>query len=864
MFGHRHRSPFIGLFGIFLAFIVGRGLAETDEVQFSEQSLQYRTALHYDPLLDGPLGPLIKLYGEGERLDELIGLYRAHFEQYPDDAGAKTVLIRILRKEDNAAADKLLAEAIQLHPGYAPLRYLFFQSLESKGDARALEQLAEAIRLEKAAARRAEWLSRFLSLAVDDESRELASELLRARLDREEIPSSELFALGLMMQRHQFWELSKEALGRVVLDDLSPEERVDLQVRLAVADGELGNRSEAAERLDTLLGQLAADHWRRREILSLRLSVIATEEERGKLLAQVGALWEADRDNVDRAIDYVEVLLASEKQNEALEFLLAESTRLPDSERLEARALAMLAAINDLAAEEAWLDSRLEQNPERSDLRFRLVMARFALGKDGDARQDFETVLVGLPSEEVSERLLELQRFLRRIDRLDAASEYLERYVQKDRGDLAAATELLQIHLLQDDRAAAEQVILQIDVTGGTADEIGDLAGLLINEEFVADAKRFLDAYLKTDPRHFELRLDLIDASALLGDRAVVELQIEAARSLVDSASRYRSWLLVASEAEASFDNLAAFFEAEQRRFDFSNREWGEEEIEKFLLFCEIGRQKNLIDRVATAIRRRLESSDLDEESEITLRRLLVSSLDSDPQSSEEVEEQLAVLLELDPDNASLYTLKQAIAYHQIGRIDLAQDLLDDQIFTEIKDPDLLWEAPSILLGYGYHQKAADGLRALTSVAPGEILAWERRLALLTALGNESELRDSIRYLTGSDNGFRWDRASLKSLREQLVSSYWRSASELLSDRGGSRADEALPLLNSIQRESSLLNEAPWVDWVRAYLLYRLGRSEEADSALARFRENQGERISFPDGIELFSGEAESVLTPSP
>src|SRR5690606_22939944 len=111
------------------------------EDEFLKSSVRDRTALYHDPLLDAPLASLVKPYRGAERVDELIGLYRSHVEQYPQDAGAKTVLIRLLRRVDRGGADEMITSAVRLHPDYAPLQYVLYRFLEDRGDARATEAL---------------------------------------------------------------------------------------------------------------------------------------------------------------------------------------------------------------------------------------------------------------------------------------------------------------------------------------------------------------------------------------------------------------------------------------------------------------------------------------------------------------------------------------------------------------------------------------------------------------------------------------------------------------------------------------------------------------------------------------------------
>jgi tetratricopeptide (TPR) repeat protein len=121
--------------------------------------------------------------------------------------------------------------------------------------------------------------------------------------------------------------------------------------------------------------------------------------------------------------------------------------RLPKSRLLETRAIEVLEAEGDLEGLANLLTDRLELEPDRPDLRFRLVKAGYALRRDAAAEQDFRTVVAGLDPKAVSERLLELQRYLRGIERLDAAAGYLEQYVRNHPARLDVARELAEVRL---------------------------------------------------------------------------------------------------------------------------------------------------------------------------------------------------------------------------------------------------------------------------------------------------------------------------------------------------------------------------------------------------------------------------------
>src|SRR5690606_20311946 len=141
-------------------------------------------------------------------------LYRNHIAQYPVDAKAKTVLIRILRRVDRAGADELVAEAVTQHPDYAPLQYVLFRFFEERGDVRATEALSRAIDLETDPARRNAWLEELLELSEGETARAFATSHLERLLSAEKVDLATLLSTARLAQRHRFWEQSLTALNR--------------------------------------------------------------------------------------------------------------------------------------------------------------------------------------------------------------------------------------------------------------------------------------------------------------------------------------------------------------------------------------------------------------------------------------------------------------------------------------------------------------------------------------------------------------------------------------------------------------------------------------------------------------------------
>ncbi len=826
-----------------------------DEARFNEESMRFRTALYHDPLLDPPLESLVKLYLSAERTDELVALYRNHIAQYPEDPGAKTVLVRILRRVDRAGADTLVAEAVPQHPDYAPLQYVLFRFFEERGDARATEALSKAIDLEPNLARRNAWLEELLALSEGETARALAAGHLDKLLAAEKVDLPTLLSTARLAQRHRFWEQSLTALNRARLSSPDPDASVEIELMRAAALAQLSRRGEAERLLDALLAKLAPDHWRRRELLTLRLGVAATDEGRTAYLAALEAAHGKKPDSESAALDYAEALAASERRDEAAAVLVAASTRLPKSHLLESRALDLLEGGGNLEALADFLEDRLEAEPGRLDLRFRFVKAQYALGRDAAAEQDFRTLVAGLPPDEVSGRILELQRYLRGIDRTDAAAAYLEQYVRNHPARLDVARELAEILLSTRAVGAGEtigELVRSLRPEEAEAGNVLDFAEFLLDQGFAHPARLLVEAKLAVEPRQFDLGLKLVEILGRAGDAAAVRDRIASLREMTDTAPRYSQWLAASLAAHRHLETLPGFLESELNRYDFDDGLWPEEKVEKFLILCEAGKRDLPVARLAEGLRRQLSQSRLDAALRLRLRKVLVAVLETDPSTAPELEEQLRLLSTEDATHRADHDLRRALVYHRGERRDLARTLLASVDLADVVSAPLLREAADVLVEYDLLDAADTALETVTRLEPADLLSWERRLSVLAALGEEATLRAVIRTLKSGEKGLALRGRSLRSLDDHLEASYWRSAARLL-ESGDPAA--VLPLLASIEQEEPSERARLWSEWTRARVLSRLGREAEAREAIKRLQDRASARsltsLSFPDGLEL-------------
>lgn len=845
----------------FLLLFGGPLVAQFDlsEEQFQERSLQYRKALHYDPLIESALDSLVRLYGDAERSDELVGLYQGHIAQYPDDAGAKTVLVRVLHKLKRAGVEQQLAAAAQVHPDFAPIQYVLFQFLDENSDPRSLEALSRAIDLQTNPARRNEWLDELLARSNEDDGRKLAAAQLQKLIDVPEQTPQNFMELARLMQRYQYWEMSLSALSKAKEGQLDPESGIEAEILSATAEAALGNRQAAGRRLDSVLGRLSPDHWRRSQVMSQRVSVLATEAERNAMLKVVRDRYQKNPKSESAILDMAEMLIASEKRGDAADLLADSSLELPDSELLEKRAVEELRAFGDFSRFEQYLEERLEQSPGRQDLRLELVKVHYALDKDLDARQDLQSVLAGLDTEESSGLILETGRFLQTRGKLQSAVGLLKAFVEKNPTRLDVVRELAEIYVKMDDRGAISDLLSLVDVEGAKVENLLDLAGFLVENSFLVVANRMLESRLKAEPDLFEVGLLHIRVLGEIGDPQAAAQRIEKVRKLADSSPRYAQWLEASLEAYALFERQEQFFDSEEARYSYSGEEWTPQRLERFLLLCELAGKRRMSDRVSRAIQTQLAATGISVALKTKLRQLLVSSLENDPGKVEAVEEQLQLLEIEDPDNVASYELQRAILYREAGRLDLAEGILGSIDFSKVKNVNLLRDSVPMALDFGFPGKAIEALAAITTIEPRDVFSWERRLSLLVSQRNEKEFRSVVRSLLQDVDSLQLKESTKNALNRHLLDSYWRSVAALLAS---GEVGAVLPILDSVERDAMGGNDQLWAKWTRVYVLLRLDRIDEAQTVFAGLEKlpKEMDEVLFPDGLVLSLEAAKAML----
>ncbi len=857
--GSRRGSRVLILLSLFLLALFPNGHSQdkSAEDKFNAASLRYRTTLHYDPLQEASLEDLVKLYLAVGRSDELIALYRNHISQYPDDSGALTVLIRILRRVDRAGADELIAAALPKYPNYAPLQYVMFRFYEERGDPRAPAALSRAIDLETDLSRRNKWFKELLDLSEGEEARKLALAHFSKLLEAEKMDTSLLLEIAQIAQRHRFWEQSRLALIRASSGTESPEQKLQIDLLLVESLKELNRRAEAERLLDSVLEKLAPDYRRRKEILVMRINLIPTEEERQVYLKSLADRSTNQPANESALIDWVETLIAADQQKEAINVLLTASPRFPKSVFLESETMKLLENSGDYARFVGYLSERLESEPERLDLRFRLSKAEFAIGQDDAGLQDFLVVIGGETPKNVAEKILELQTYLKEIDRAGAIASYLEKFVKEHPSFLNIARELAEIDIAKNNETAVNDLVAKLDSGTADSEDVLEFADFLLEAKFILAAQSLVEARLKFDSNNFALNLKLIAISGLAGNGVTTKERIATLREAADTPQRYSQWLDAAILAHQSLETLPQFLEDELSRYSFDEADWPDTKVERFLILCEKHRKNLVADRLADQVRKQLDRPNLNDSTRMRLRKILAGILEVNPALMADAVKQLQALITEDTPRRATYELRLALVYHRGGRPDLAAPIFSRIDYDEVDSPSLLRSASDVLIDSQMLREAARALETITKLVRSDFLSWERRISVLAALGDETALRSIIRMLQSGDKDTEDENIVLRersreALRNHLEASYWRSISTILAS---DPVEEALPMLTALDQEDLGIRARFWSEWTRSRVLGRLNRPTEAREALIRLSklaEARGEKyLSFPDGLTL-------------
>ena len=813
-----------------------------------------------------------------------MALYRTHVAQYPDDAGSNALLVRLLLELKRPEASAAAQAAVQAHPDHPLTLFLRHLDLEGQRDPRSLDLLSRAAEREIDPARKRAWVEKLVTAAVAEDRRELAEKPLRELAAVPGQTAEALAALAQRMNRDRFFALALETLNLAQTRQPSPETSVEIELQLSAAEAGLGKPTEAAARLDALLGRIASDYARRSEIVSRRVGLVKSDAEREAMLKSARAVFEASPTSEAAALDLAELLVACELRVEALKVLRQAGKSLPQSERIERAALTLLDRLGDERAVRDFLTAKLESlgpGAERPDLVYRLTRALYAIGSRDQALATFDALLGKTAVGDHPARRIELARSLRRMSLPADAAAQFEKALEADPRRLDVRRELAEAVTAAGDAAAARRLMREAVDSRTEIENLLDAVAFMTQQNMLPEARDTLRERLAHEPRQFDVAMVLIDVLAKLGEQKEGESLIERSRALADTDARYRRWIETAQRFAETMDTTEAFFASEHARLvaeaDESAGGWTRERAARFLTLCDLSRHAKTEPRLIAALKQRLDDASLPADLRVPLHRLLVEALRRDPRNAIEVQRHLEQLAAEDADHADEYRLRLARAAHEAiqqsgGRSDQVRALLQEVDPIRIDDASLLRGTHRMLLDYSLDDKALAVLERLTALEPGDRGHWERWVTALAGLADEERLRDALRRLLSGAVRTPLNDATLELLRDHLVDSCWRSAASLIASNEPDRLPGVLPLLEAIERTKKLGAEQLWVTWARGWTLRRLGRPEAADQAASHLEalarqfadpDQAPMRVLFPDGLSMALEKAVALLRES-
>ncbi len=795
------------------------------------KSLPLRTALHHDPTLASPLEQLLSLYRSAGRADELIGMYRAHVAQYPNDVSARTVLVRLLKATGDPEAIRVARGAVGQFPNSAYLHYVFYEILRGKQDREALDQLDQAIDLESRPGRKLAWIDALLPAAMAEDRQDLAKKHLLSLAALADAPEERL-EVARRMTRYKLFQPALDLLQKQGATPPAPETMVSMELEAAAAEAGLKQAEAAGARLDRLLSKLTADYWRRDEIVRRRLELVQSQGQREAMIAAARKRVEQDPRDEAAVLDLAQVLGGLQLRREALEALFEAGRRLPGSAQIEKRTLELLDRLRDMHGREEYLRERVKQQPERPDLVLLHVKTLYLLGRPSEALAELTEVVDAMKAEERGPCLLETARFLRRSMLPGDAAELFRRCVELEPARLDVRRELAEVYLAMGDRPRARELFSKVAATQADLENLLDLVQFMIEQGLLSEARSAIGQRLAQQKENLDLRMLMLNVERRLGNLAAGEKLIGESRALADTGARYRLWLESAVAFHEDFDSVDAFLEAEQARLNEDPQEWTDRRLQRRLAFAEIAARSGRENEAVAMLQGDLEG-DPPQESRVKIRRRLVAILEERPGQSAAVEKELQELAEEDQSYADEYRARLALLHSRAQRQDLVVALLDRIDASRIRDPAVLSALRPLVAQHPEgQQRLLPILRRLTELDPTDRTAWQQWLTALAMTGDERGLRSALRRLLAGVEKMPLSDATRAVLESHLADSYWREIGRILATEEEASLSEALVYLDAVEPVARSDQQWLWIAWIRAYLLGRLGRKEALDEAM--------------------------------
>ena len=570
------------------------------------------------------------------------------------------------------------------------------------------------------------------------------------------------------MASAKFYPLALETLEKARKGDPSPELKIDIELDAAAAEAALDRHAEAGARLDALLGTVAADYWRRAEIVSRRVNLLRTDAEREKMLGEARVRYESQPDSEAAALDFGELLVASELRRDALAVYQEASLRLPKSAALESAALELFDRVNDLRGARKYLELRLQEDAGRVDLEYRLVKAMFVIGEGRGALGRFDALLEKLDGPARAGQVLDFARYLVRMGLPGSAVELFERVVAQAPQRLDVRRELAEVYLLAGRRQESRNLFSAEFAEGADIEDFVDVVQFMIEEAILLEARAAILRRLESGGESFELQLMLLEVQGKLGDEPAGERLLESTREIADTEARYRRWFEASVKFHELFETLGGFLDREQHRLVVDDEDWTLQRVAHFLVFCDIADRPEERARVVEVVRSQIADPGSPAGLKLELRRLLVRLIGRDPGSVAELGGQLEALVLEDAGRSDEYRLRMVKMHIDAQRPDLAMPILDTVDIGRIDDARLLAGLPELFLDRTEPRKALEVLERVANLEPANRANREAWLTFLAAFGEEAELRRAIRNLIRGSERLPLGEAALALLRGPL------------------------------------------------------------------------------------------------
>lgn len=828
---------------------------------FDKTSLTLRTALHYDPAAQSPLQKLVDHYSAAGRTEELLALYAAHLAQYPEDANAKLVLARLYMLLQDKRAAALLKAAIQQHPDHALLVWQQALYLESQHDAKAVDEMARAVSLEKSTARRSLWFGELMKEVAVQGREDLLLTQTRQMIGEAALSAEQRLRYARQALSLKLIKTAEAMLHQLNVEAVSTDGSVEVSLLQAEIRHAKGESREAGLALDTLLGKLAPDYWRRREILMLRLD-LSTTEERDALVEQARSRWKSDDGKTEtNALFFADVLEAAHRSHESLMMLHEAAQRLPQSRAIESRLLDSWD--RDGVTEEAltWIKEKIKQASDRDDLALRQVRWLYALNQSSQALTQLTLLMGRLTEVQQVERSLELARWLRRRNQLTESSGVLEAVLLRTPNRWDLRRELAELYLAQQRREDASRLFAG-DWSHDLANDARlEISQFLLNKQWWAEAKAMLAPWLAQQTGAFDAILLMARIHEKLGEDDQVEVMLDKARSLCDTDMRYQAWLATAWDYEESREQQEQWLNAEGGRLS--------SEVSADNLQSNFNRWVALIELAKSHQEEKLAESLLDkimllaalpDDKKQILEKLKLEILSVDATRATETEAGLRKLLQVDAEHADDYRLRLILFYHKMQRSDLASELMGQLNAAKCTEAGQLRAVIPLFQSQGMVSSALACAEKLTQLEPGDRAVWSQWMSLLVQDGREDQLRYAMRQVMGRAHEWNLKPDVLEDLRAHLLASQWRGILREL-DAGEDAWAAARRAAMELESLDLTHEQRRWTDWLMAFLSGKLGDVKAVQDALHKFKNlDEKQWITFPDGMELSVAQGRSWL----